>query len=254
MGRGISSQNCPLPWEIWTSVYYMLPWAHQSPQPKRHPDQFNGFCTAHAWCHTGHASQTLVVYLRAEWLLEGRWPPRLHSSKEYGTLCLYHPTISSKALKVDQCNDPNQVKPSSTGLTPFLIAQPITPVQNSYHPTFDTLQTLLFLNVILIRIFLTSILIRRINVLTLSYFKLRNMPSVLWHCWLGGRKGIWAVKNGGWWRWALVSLDGVVPSRMVDVSASVNLPLHHKVQKFSPGTGSPKWSPKKGHKMVVVVW
>jgi len=37
---------------------------------------------------------------------------------------------------------------------------------------------------------------------------------------------------GGWWRWALVSPDGVVPSQMVGVSASVNLPLHHKVQKF----------------------
>jgi len=42
-------------------------------------------------------------------------------------------------------------------------------------------------------------------------------------------------------------------SRMVGVSASVNLPLHHKVQKFSSGTGSPKWSRKKGHKTVVVV-
>jgi len=41
---------------------------------------------------------------------------------------------------------------------------------------------------------------------------------------------------------------------MVDVSASVNLiPLHHKVQNFSSGTGSPGWSRKKGHKMVVVV-
>jgi len=28
-----------------------------------------------------------------------------------------------------------------------------------------------------------------------------------------------------------------VPSRMVSVFASVNLPLHHKVQKFSSGTG-----------------
>jgi len=28
----------------------------------------------------------------------------------------------------------------------------------------------------------------------------------------------------------------VAPSRMVSVSASVNLPLHHKVQKFSSGT------------------
>jgi len=39
---------------------------------------------------------------------------------------------------------------------------------------------------------------------------------------------------------------------MVGVSASVNLPLHQKVQKFSFGTGSPVWSQKKGHKMVVV--
>jgi len=39
------------------------------------------------------------------------------------------------------------------------------------------------------------------------------------------RKKIW----GGWWRWALVRQDGVALSRMVGVSASVNLPLHHKV-------------------------
>ena len=58
---------------------------------------------------------------------------------------------------------------------------------------------------------------------------------------------------GGWWRWALVSPDGVAPSRIVWVSASVNLPLHHKVQKFSSGTGSPGWSRKKGRKTVVVV-
>ena len=50
----------------------------------------------------------------------------------------------------------------------------------------------------------------------------------------------------------MVSLDGVAPSRMVCVSASVNLHLHHKVQKFS-GTGSPGWSWKKGCKTVVVV-
>ena len=60
--------------------------------------------------------------------------------------------------------------------------------------------------------------------------------------------------GGGWWRWALVSPDGVAPSRMVCVSASVNLPLHHKVQKFSSGTGSLGWSGKKGRKTVVVVW
>jgi len=59
---------------------------------------------------------------------------------------------------------------------------------------------------------------------------------------------------GEWWRWALVSPDGVAPSRMVSVSACVNLPLHHKVQKFSSGTGSPGWSQKTGCKTVVVWW
>jgi len=33
----------------------------------------------------------------------------------------------------------------------------------------------------------------------------------------------------------------------------VNIPLHHKVPKFFSGTGSPRWSRKKGHKTVVVV-
>ena len=54
----------------------------------------------------------------------------------------------------------------------------------------------------------------------------------------------------GWWRWALVSPDGVAPSRMVSVSASVHLPLHHKVQKIFSGTG---WSGKKCRKTVVDV-
>ena len=37
------------------------------------------------------------------------------------------------------------------------------------------------------------------------------------------------------------------------MSASVNFPLNHKVQKFSSDTGSLGWSWKKGRKMVVVV-
>jgi len=41
------------------------------------------------------------------------------------------------------------------------------------------------------------------------------MTSVLWRCWMGGRKSIRPVKNGGWRMWALVSPDGVAPSRMV---------------------------------------
>ena len=57
----------------------------------------------------------------------------------------------------------------------------------------------------------------------------------------------------GWRRWALISPDWVAPTRMVDVSAFVNLPLYHKVQKFSSGTGSPGWSGKKGRKTVVCV-
>ena len=36
-------------------------------------------------------------------------------------------------------------------------------------------------------------------------------------------------RDGGGGQWALVSADGVAPSRMVSESASVNLPLHHKV-------------------------
>jgi len=70
--------------------------------------------------------------------------------------------------------------------------------------------------------------------------------------WAGGRAPA-RKKYGGWWRWALVSPDGVAPSRMVSVSASVNLPLHHKIQKFSSATGSPGWSRKKGRKTVVCV-
>jgi len=74
------------------------------------------------------------------------------------------------------------------------------------------------------------------------------VPSVLWHSWLKGRKGIQPIKSGEWWRWAPVSPDGVASSRLVGVSASVNLPLCHKFQKFSRGTGSPGWSWKKGSK------
>jgi len=46
----------------------------------------------------------------------------------------------------------------------------------------------------------------------------------------------------------------VAPIRMVGVSASVNLPLHHKVQKFCSGTGSPGWFRTKGRKTIVVVF
>ena len=51
----------------------------------------------------------------------------------------------------------------------------------------------------------------------------------------------------------MISPDGVAPSRMVGVSASVIFPCTIKVQKFSSGTGSPGWSREKGRKMVVCV-
>jgi len=56
------------------------------------------------------------------------------------------------------------------------------------------------------------------------------------------------MEDGG--RWALVSPDGVAPRLMVGVSASVNLLLHHKVQKLSSGTGH---ADDPGRKTVVVV-
>jgi len=57
----------------------------------------------------------------------------------------------------------------------------------------------------------------------------------------------------GWQEGHPASPDGMAPSRIVGVSVSVNLPLHHKVQKFSSGTGCPEWSRKKGRKTVVVL-
>ena len=55
----------------------------------------------------------------------------------------------------------------------------------------------------------------------------------------------------------LLGATGLISAHLhhapICVSASVNLPLHHKDQKFSSGTGSPWWSWKKGRKMIVVV-
>jgi len=42
------------------------------------------------------------------------------------------------------------------------------------------------------------------------------------------------------------------PARCSVSAASVNLPLNHKVQKFSSDTCSPGWSRKKGRKTVIV--
>jgi len=52
--------------------------------------------------------------------------------------------------------------------------------------------------------------------------------------------------DGGGEHW-LVRMEWRPAGRLV--SASVNLPLHQKVQKFSSGTSSPRWSPKKA-----IIW
>ena len=83
---------------------------------------------------------------------------------------------------------------------------------------------------------------------------MQQLPSVLWRCWLDGRKGIRPVKTygeddgGGHW---LVRMEW----RPVRWSVCVPLlifPCTIKSQKFSSGTGSPGWSWKKGRKTVVV--
>jgi len=58
--------------------------------------------------------------------------------------------------------------------------------------------------------------------------------------WGDGGDGQWLVRM----EWRPAGLSVCLP---------VNLLLHHKVQKFSSGTGSPGWSQKKGRKTVVVV-
>jgi len=66
----------------------------------------------------------------------------------------------------------------------------------------------------------------------------------------GIRSKNWRTDGGG----LLIGPDGVVPNWIVGASASSYPPYQHKVQKkLSSGTGSPGWSQKRGHKMVVVV-
>jgi len=69
MGRPFPPQNCPFPWGMWTPIYYMVPWAFSSPQPKRYLDQFSHFCRAY-YCDrpTDHATQSVTIgriYLRS---------------------------------------------------------------------------------------------------------------------------------------------------------------------------------------------
>jgi len=68
-----------------------------------------------------------------------------------------------------------------------------------------------------------------INSVTGIYVQLWSVAFSALTLLAGRQEGHPACKKMGewWWWWALVTPDGVAPSRMVGVSASVNLPLHH---------------------------
>jgi len=61
-------------------------------------------------------------------------------------------------------------------------------------------------------------------------------------------------KMVGWWRWALVSSDGVAPSRMISVSASVNLTFTIKSRSSLLAPAHPGGPGKNGRKTVVWWW
>jgi len=66
----------------------------------------------------------------------------------------------------------------------------------------------------------------------------------------GRQEGHPACKKewGGWQRWALVSLDGVAPSRMAGVSASVNFPCTMKSRSSLLATAHPDGPGKRAVK------
>jgi len=41
------NENCHCALGIWTTMYYMVLWAHLSPLPKQHLDRLSHFCRAH---------------------------------------------------------------------------------------------------------------------------------------------------------------------------------------------------------------
>ena len=56
-----------------------------------------------------------------------------------------------------------------------------------------------------------------------------KMPSVLWCCWLGGRKGIWPVKKTEWWGSGMV----ICLERVADLHMAQLMPLPLTVSCFS---------------------
>ena len=56
-----------------------------------------------------------------------------------------------------------------------------------------------------------------------------SLPSVLWRCWLGGRKGIQPVKNFEWWGTGMV----ICLERDADLQVAQLMPLPLTVSCFS---------------------
>ena len=82
------------------------------------------------------------------------------------------------------------------------------------------------------------------------------LPSVLWHCWLGGRKGIRPVKNWavGCWHGYLSRARCRLAYGPADSTATHCLLLQENPDWFYlSGTSSPRWSRTKGHQMGVCV-
>ena len=75
-----------------------------------------------------------------------------------------------------------------------------------------------------------------------SFSRLVHMPSVLWRCWLGSRKGVWSVKTEWWGVGVVVCLERDADLHMAQL---IPLPLTFsclsKIQIgfYLSGTGSP---------------
>jgi len=70
---------------------------------------------------------------------------------------------------------------------------------------------------------------------------------------MGGRKGIRPVKNGGWWRWALVCPDGAAPSRWSVCLPLLIIPCKIKSRNSLLALAHPGGPGKKGRKTIVVL-
>ena len=80
----------------------------------------------------------------------------------------------------------------------------------------------------------------------LSYPCIRQLYNSFIFCWL--------FCLGGWWRWALVSPDGVAPSWMVNVSACVNLPCTIKSRSSLLALAHPGGPGKRAVKRLWWCW